>query len=87
MYFRGRTSSDDLNIGGVVLNSWYVKQASATPAGATKVTWISSTSSATVQGHYATSFVPGKSELLPIPQDAITAYGGFAANMPQNPGY
>ncbi len=90
IYYRSRTSSDDLSIGGIVVNSWYVKSPSATPAGTTKVTWVSNTSgtmATTVLAHYATNFVQNKSELLPIPQDAITAYGGFASNMPQNPGY
>lgn len=93
MYYRGRTSSDDLNIGGIVLNSWYTPSPSAQPAGTTKVTWLvvssdpTKTMAATVLAHYATNFVENKSELLPIPQDAITAYGGFASNMPQNPGY
>jgi hypothetical protein len=90
MYYRARTSSDDLSIGGLVLNSWYVKTPSATPAGTTKITWINSTAgnvATSVLGHYATNFVQNKSELLPIPQDAITAYGGFASNMPQNPNY
>jgi len=91
MYQRTRTSSDDLNIGGIVLNSWYKPTPTVQPAGSQKaVTWISSTAGSmatSVLGHFATGFVPNKSELLPIPQDAITAYGGFASNMPQNPGY
>lgn len=90
LYFRARTSSDDLNIGNLVLNSLYTKAPSATPAGTTRVTWINSTAgsmSTTVLGHYATGFTPNKSELLPVPQDAITAYGSFASNMPQNPNY
>ncbi|GAA4746522.1 RagB/SusD family nutrient uptake outer membrane protein [Flavisolibacter ginsenosidimutans] len=93
MFYRARTASDDLNIGGIVLNSWYAKAPSSTPAGSTKVAWIvittdpTKTTAAAVLAHYATNFVPNKSELLPIPQDAITAYGGFASNMPQNPGY
>jgi len=90
MYFRTRNGSDSLGIGGLVMNSWYKKEPSATPAGTAKITWISATSgtmSTAVQNHYATNFVTTKSELLPIPQDAITAYGGFASNMPQNPKY
>jgi hypothetical protein len=90
IYFRTRNGSDSLGIGGLVMNSWYKKEPSATPAGTAKITWISATSgtmSTAVQNHFATNFVTTKSELLPIPQDAITAYGGFASNMPQNPKY
>jgi hypothetical protein len=91
MYFRSRTSSDSLGIGGLVLNSWYKPTPAATPAGTTRVTWLTtsttSTLAASVLAHYATNFAQNRSELLPIPQDAITAYGSFASNMPQNPGY
>jgi hypothetical protein len=90
MYYRTGSGLDSLGIGGLVLNSWYTKSPSATPSGTTKVTWISNTSgtlSTAVLNHYATGFVTKRSELLPIPQDAITAYGSFASNMPQNPGY
>jgi starch-binding outer membrane protein, SusD/RagB family len=93
LYYRIHSSLDQLIIGQLVVNSLYTKAPSSTPAGTTKVTWIptstdpTKTMAATVFAHYATNFVPNKSELLPIPQDAITAYGGFASNMPQNPGY
>jgi starch-binding outer membrane protein, SusD/RagB family len=93
MYYRSHTASDSLGIGGLVLNSWYKPAPSATPAGTTKVTWLvqstdpTKTLAASVLGHYATNFVQNKSELMPIPQDAITAYGGFGSNMPQNPKY
>jgi starch-binding outer membrane protein, SusD/RagB family len=94
IYYKLRPTTDSLGIGGFVLNSFY-KPAPASvvvPGGGTaaKVTWISATSgtmSTTVLAHYATNFVPNKSELLPIPQDAITAYGSFAGNLQQNPGY
>jgi len=91
MYFKIRSASDSLGIGGLVVNSWYTKGAPQPFTGTVaKITWISSTSgtlNAAVQAHYATNFLTGRSELLPIPQDAITAYGGFASNMPQNPKY
>lgn len=90
MFYKVRATTWDLSIGGLVLNSWYKPAPSSTPAGSAKITWISSTAGAmanTVLGHYATNFQQNKSELLPIPQDAITAYGGFASNMPQNPNY
>jgi hypothetical protein len=97
MYYIYHSTSDDLSVGGgLVANSFYqpAPSASALPAGVyQKVTWITTatdptkTMAASVLSHYATNFVQNKSELLPIPQDAITAYGGFASNMPQNPNY
>jgi hypothetical protein len=53
----------------------------------TPVTWLSSALAATgttsPAGRYATGFVTGKSELLPIPQAARNAN----SNLSQNPGY
>jgi len=90
MYFRSHTSADSLGVGGLVMNSWY-KPSPSQPSGTIKVTWLTtsttSTLAASVLAHYATNFAQNNTELLPIPQDAITAYGGFASNMPQNPGY
>ena len=95
MWYRAITTSEDLRAGGLAFNSFYKRQTGTAPVGtrtpipswitAGNITNLASTSS--VLGHYANSFTALKSELLPIPQDAITAYGGFAANMPQNPGY
>jgi len=92
MYFKGRTTSDDMNINGLVVNSLYKTAPTATPAGTVKMNWVTNaistgTGTAVTLNHFANNFISGKSELLPIPQDAITAYGSFAANMPQNPGY
>jgi len=92
MYFRGRTTSDDMNIIGLVVNSLYKSAPASTPAGTAKMNWVTNaistgTGTAVTLNHFANNFVSGKSELLPIPQDAITAYGSFVANMPQNPGY
>lgn len=93
MYYKIHSSLDVMTIGGLVVNSLYTRAPTSTPAGTTKITWIPTSTDPTktlagvVLAHYATNFVPNKSELLPIPQDAITAYGGFASNMPQNPGY
>jgi len=87
MYYKIRTTSDDLNVGGLAVNSFYRVEPSATPAGTKKVNWVTAANITTVLGHYVNNFTANKSELLPIPQDAITAYGGFANNMPQNPGY
>ncbi|HEV8286033.1 MAG TPA: RagB/SusD family nutrient uptake outer membrane protein [Chitinophagaceae bacterium] len=92
LYFRGRTASDDLNIGGLIVNSLYKAASSSTPSGTVKMAWVTNaistgTGTAVTLNHFANNFQTGKSELLPIPQDAITAYGSFAGNMPQNPGY
>jgi hypothetical protein len=88
-----RTTSDDLRIGGgMVVNSLYKTAPTSTPAGTTKINWVTSgvsvgTAASVTLNHYANNFQTLKSELLPIPTDAITAYGGFAVNMPQNPNY
>jgi|KBSSwiS6_1023812.scaffolds.fasta_scaffold01146_2 hypothetical protein len=92
LYFKGRTTSDDLNIGGLIVNSLYKTAPTTTPAGTVKMAWVTNaistgTGTAVTLNHYANNFVTLKSELLPIPQDAITAYGSFAAKMPQNPNY
>jgi hypothetical protein len=96
MWYRSITTSEDLNVGGLVLNSFYRRQTGTPPAGITRLpipSWITAAnitnmaSTSSVLGHYATNFTALKSELLPIPQEAITAYGSFAGNMPQNPGY
>ena len=93
LYYKGRTTSDDLSInGGLIVNSLYKPAPSTTPAGTVKMAWVTNaisvgTGTAVTLNHFANNFVTLKSELLPIPQDAITAYGSFSANMPQNPGY
>jgi hypothetical protein len=94
VYFRGRTTSDDLNIGGLIVNSLYKlrPKGTPTPSGTVKTAWVTKdisvgTGTAVTLNHYANNFVTLKSELLPIPQDAITAYGSFSSNMKQNPGY
>jgi hypothetical protein len=88
LYFKSRTSSDDATWGGgLILNSLYKTTPTPAPSGSYSITWFASTTGATVLAHYATGFLTLRSELLPIPQDAITAYGSFSANMPQNPNY
>ena len=93
LLFRGRTTSDDLSInGGLIINSLYKAAPSGTPAGTVRMAWVTNaisvgTGTAVTLNHYANNFVTLKSELLPIPQDAITAYGSFANKMPQNPNY
>jgi hypothetical protein len=87
MYYITNTISDDNNINGLWKNSLYKTAPTSTPAGTTKVTWLSTaiTAAGTTSplGRYATGFVSGKSELLPLPQPARDA--NF--NLSQNPGY
>jgi len=84
MYYKNNSTLDDFTLWA---NSFYTTAPTTTPANTTKVTWLS-TAIATAGttspvGRYATSFVTGKGELLPIPQPARDA--NF--NLTQNPGY
>ena len=87
MYYITVTTSDNNNIGGVWFNSLYKTAPTATPAGTTKVVWLSiaitAAGSTSPVSRYATGFTSGKSELMPIPQPARDA--NF--NLTQNPGY
>ncbi len=87
MYYFSSTASDNNNIGGLFFNSLYKTAPTATPAGTTKIVWLSSAiataGTTSPVGRYATGFVTGKGELLPIPQPARDAN----ANLTQNPGY
>jgi len=87
MYYFTTTTSDNNNIGGIWFNSLYKTAPTATPAGTTKVTWLSAAIAAagttSPVGRYATGYTANKSELLPIPQPARDA--NF--NLTQNPGY
>ena len=87
MYYFSSTSSDNNNIGGLWANSLYKTAPTATPTGTTKVTWLSSgiatSGTSSPLGRYATGFVTGKGELLPIPQPARDAN----VNLTQNPNY
>jgi hypothetical protein len=88
LYFKSRSASDDPSWnGGLLMNSLYKPSPTPAPAGTYSITWLSASTGTTILAHYATGFTTGRSELLPIPQDAITAYGSFSANMPQNPNY
>src|SRR4029079_2762605 len=84
MYYKNNSKADDVTLWA---NSFYTTAPTSTPAGTTKVTWLS-TAIATAGttspvGRYATGFVTGKGELLPIPHTA--RYANF--NLTQNPGY
>ncbi len=84
MYYRTTSTSDDNTItGGLWANSFYKAAPATAPAGTTRVVWFSSAINSTAASRYATGFVTGKSELLPIPQPTRDAN----ANFTQNPGY
>ena len=87
MYYITNTTSDNSNINGLFKNSLYTTAPASTPAGTTKIVWVSSAiataGTTSPLGRYATNFVTGKGELLPIPQPARDAN----ANLTQNPGY
>jgi hypothetical protein len=87
MYYITNTVSDMSNVGGIWFNSLYRAASATTPAGTTRVAWVSAAIAAvgttSPLGRFATGFVSGKSELLPIPQPTRDAN----SNMTQNPGY
>lgn len=85
MFFRTGSTSDDNRFGatGLWVNSFYRAAPTATPAGTTRVVWLSAAINTTSLSRFATGFVTGKSELLPIPQPARDAN----RNLTQNPGY
>ncbi|MDP4261719.1 MAG: RagB/SusD family nutrient uptake outer membrane protein [Bacteroidota bacterium] len=83
MFYFSSTTSDDNNVGGLWANSFYKTAPGSTPAGTTKVVWLSAAINTTALARYATGYTPGKSELLPIPQPARDVN----ANLLQNPGY
>jgi hypothetical protein len=80
MYYFTTATGDDKSIWS---NSLYTAAPSATPAGTTKIVWMSSAINSVAISRFATGFTTGKSELLPIPQPVLDA--NF--NMKQNPGY
>lgn len=80
MYYKTNTTADDNTIWS---NSFYTRASTATPSGTTKVTWISAAVNTTTLARFATGFIIGKSELLPLPQSARDAN----SSLTQNPGY
>jgi starch-binding outer membrane protein, SusD/RagB family len=87
MFVITNTTSDNNNIGGIYQNSLYKTSATAVPSGTTAVNWLNASINAagtnSPVGRYATGFMTGKGELLPIPQPARDA--NF--NLTQNPNY
>lgn len=80
MYFKNASSLDDNTLW---VNSFYKPAPTATPAGSTRVAWVSTGVTTTTLARFATGFTINKSELLPIPQAQVIA--NF--NLTQNPGY
>jgi hypothetical protein len=88
MLLKTGNTADDATIWA---NSFYVPAPASTPTGTTRLTWIALPTTAaprnsvgtTAADRYATGFVTGKGELLPIPQPARDAN----INLKQNPGY
>ena len=85
MFYYTATASDNNNIGGLFFNSLYKTAPAATPVptGTASVVWLSAAINTTAVSRFATGFVTGKGELLPIPQPARDA--NF--NLTQNPNY
>jgi starch-binding outer membrane protein, SusD/RagB family len=80
MYYKTGSTADDRTLWAT---SFYKPAPSSTPAGSTRVAWIGSSITTTILARYAIDFMPGKSELLPIPQAAR----GANPNLSQNPNY
>lgn len=80
MYFKANSTADDVTLWS---NSFYKTAPTSTPTGTTKVTWLSAAVNTTSLSRFATGFVTGKGELLPIPQPARDAN----KNLTQNPNY
>jgi hypothetical protein len=87
MYLNTGTTSDDNSIGAMWRNSFYKTAPGSTPSGTTSINWVTSAigtaGTGSPLGRFATGFTPNKSELLPLPNAALTA--NF--NLKQNPGY
>ena len=80
MYFKNNNTADDASLW---FNSFYRTAPGTTPAGTTRVTWLSAAIATTSLSRFATGFTPGRSELFPIPTSARNA--NF--NLSQNPNY
>jgi hypothetical protein len=84
MYYKQNSIADDATLWA---NSFYKTAPTSTPAGTTKVAWVTNaviaTGTGSPLGRFALGFITGKSELLPIPQGARDAN----YNLTQNPNY
>src|SRR5205085_2058974 len=85
MYLKNNSTLDDATL---YANSFYTPAPAATPAGTTKLTWIALPTTAAPRNsigtvaadRFATGFVSGKGELLPIPQPARDANFNLTQN-------
>jgi hypothetical protein len=80
MYNITGSTADDKSIWK---NSYYTIAPTSTPAGTSKITWLSTSVNTTSLARFASGFTTGKSELFPIPQAARNAN----PNLIQNPNY
>ncbi len=83
MYYYNNSTADIPAVGQLWFNSLYKPAPTSTPAGTTRVNWARAEVKTTASDRFATGFVTGKGELLPIPQPALDAN----KNLIQNPGY
>lgn len=83
MYYLTGTTSDNSNVGGLYFNSLYNTAPGSTPTGTTRVNWVRAEINTVAAARFATGFTPNKSELLPLPNAALTSN----KNLVQNPGY
>ncbi|QKJ29567.1 RagB/SusD family nutrient uptake outer membrane protein [Mucilaginibacter mali] len=63
--------------------SFYDATVTPAPAGYTAVSWVGTGINTTILTYFAVAFTPGKSELMPFPQNQIDVN----PNLVQNPGY
>lgn len=83
MYYITGTTNESPAVGGLWFNSLYKTAPGSTPAGTTRVNWVRAEINTTANSRFASGFMTGKGELLPIPQPARDA--NF--NLTQNPNY
>lgn len=83
MYIITGTKADQANVGQLYANSLYLPAPSPTPAGTTRVNWVTATIGTSSLARFATGFTKFKSELLPISNTVLIAN----SNLLQNPGY
>jgi hypothetical protein len=83
MYAVTNYTGDASSIGGLFVNSLYRPAATTTPTGTTRLNWVRTEINSVAVARFAVGFTPNKSELLPLPNAALTA--NF--NLKQNPGY
>jgi starch-binding outer membrane protein, SusD/RagB family len=82
MFFKQNSFADDRSLWH---NSFYAPYppSDPAPAGTTAVNWRHSSVTTGTAARFASSFTPGRSELLPLPNAAVIAN----PNLKQNPGY